>query len=325
VTVHLISGDAAAGGYRRGDGTGNVIVWREALIAGPLRAEGEPAWLETRARFLATAERDRSMTRQDLAAQEMAIAAALDGDELVLWFARDLFCELGLLRVLATIAAAPARRAQLALVSPADSGTAAFRCFGELPPEEMVPLVAGRRTLGDADLAAAAAAWAAITSDDPTAIDRLLAAPPQGLLGDIAADALAKQRARFPSFVSGLGRTEQAALALVAGGADSLAAVLAGIGDHLPGYGWTDIQLATELAGLAVGTAPLIALTGGSPLDPTSLLGARLAITDSGREVLRATTDRVDACGIDTWLGGVHLTRDYLWRFDESASRLLPS
>ena len=41
--------------------------------------------------------------------------------------------------------------------------------------------------------------------------------------------------------------------------------------------------------------------------------------------MLRAITDRVDACGIDTWIGGVHLTPDSLWRFDETTGRLLPT
>ena len=126
--AHLFSGDAAADAFRAGGGKGEVIVWREALVAGPL--SDDPGWLETRAHFLATASgRDVAGCRQDLAAQELAIAAALEVEELVLWFARDLFCELGLLRVVAGIAAAPQRQATLSLVCPDESGSAGFICF----------------------------------------------------------------------------------------------------------------------------------------------------------------------------------------------------
>jgi hypothetical protein len=322
VIAHLISGDSAAGSYRAGGGGGEVIVWREALIAGPL--SDEPGWLETRAKVLASPERDADLTRQDLAAQELAIAAALDCDELVLWFARDLFCELGLLRVLTTIAGAP-RKATLSLVCPDDSGSAAFQCFGELPPAQIVALADLRRPLVDADLTAAGAAWAALTADDPRELDRFLAVPVDGWVADIARDALAKQRARFPSAVSGLGRTEWVILELLAAGKATLADLVAGFAERLPGYGWTDMQIADEVAALGVGPEPLIAVLGGNVLAPATLYRARMAITPTGHEVLRAVTDRVDACGIDTWIGGVHLTRDSLWRFDESADRLLPT
>ncbi len=338
--VHLFSGDAAADAYRAGGGKGEVIVWREALVAGPL--SDEPGSLESRARYLATASgRDVAGCRQDLAAQELAITSALDVDELVLWFSRDLFCELGLLKVLTDIAGARARKATLSLVCPDDSGTAGFICFGQLPPEQVAALAADRRPLTDADLTAASAGWAALISPDPTAIDRHLANPPRPrrmtpttatpqpipivpLLTTVAQDALAKQRARYPSFLSGLGRTEHAALELIAGGAGSLGEVLAGMGARLPGYGWSDLQLATELAALATGPAPLVEVAPGLPLDPSGFIDARLAITTTGLSVLRATTDRIDAVGIDTWIGAVHLTPDHLWRFDESNARLLP-
>ena len=36
--------------------------------------------------------------------------------------------------------------------------------------------------------------------------------------------------------------------------------------------------------------------------------------TPTGREVAAGRADRIALCGIDRWLGGVHLTADRPWR-----------
>jgi hypothetical protein len=42
-----------------------------------------------------------------------------------------------------------------------------------------------------------------------------------------------------------------------------------------------------------------------------------LTITDDGRRVLAGDADRVSLCGIDRWLGGVHVTgTGPVWRWD---------
>ena len=83
-----------------------ALVWREALIAGPLGAPpGSARWLEERATFLAGyAGVAPEVCHRRLVRQQHELAAAMDADEVVLWFARDLFCELSLLYVLTTIA-----------------------------------------------------------------------------------------------------------------------------------------------------------------------------------------------------------------------------
>jgi hypothetical protein len=45
--------------------------------------------------------------------------------------------------------------------------------------------------------------------------------------------------------------------------------------------------------------------------------------TDAGREALAGRRDRV-ACGLDKWLGGVHLkSGSNVWRWDESRRRIV--
>jgi hypothetical protein len=65
------------------------------------------------------------------------------------------------------------------------------------------------------------------------------------------------------------------------------------------------------LDGLAASTPALIAMKGVASISPF------------GREVFDGNTDRVAACGIDRWLGGVHLSgRGPLWRWDATTRRV---
>ena len=49
-------------------------------------------------------------------------------------------------------------------------------------------------------------------------------------------------------------------------------------------------------------------------------------ITDAGRRMLAAAQDRVVTCGIDRWMGGVHLEGHAVpWRWDDEAQSVVRS
>jgi hypothetical protein len=53
------------------------------------------------------------------------------------------------------------------------------------------------------------------------------------------------------------------------------------------------------------------------PWNPTALERA-VELTDEGRRAVEGRLDRVAHCGIDRWLGGVHLRgHGPVWRWDE--------
>ena len=306
-TVHVLSGDAAATRWREAGGTGATVVWREALVAGPIGAPpASPRWLDERAAFLAAyAGVAPEACRRDLERQQLELTAALDADEVVLWFARDLFCELALAYVLHVIGAHARRPRRLSLVHPAESGTRAFPCFGALEPAAVHGLLAGRRDVADDDLSAARAAWEALAAPSPERLDALAAGP-----GPFAS-ALRKQRARFPVLGDGLGVTERAALRALGDAPVPIAAVLAPVGAALPEYGWTDVQVESELAALASGATPLVVRT----IDG-------FAITAGGRAVLAGAADRVALCPPDSWIGGVRVA-SRPWRRNPRGGRLV--
>jgi hypothetical protein len=80
-------------------------------------------------------------------------------------------------------------------------------------------------------------------------------------------------------------------------------------------YHTTDGALASLAEDLSRTSPPLLTLDRSEGSD---LRGA-VRITDSGKSVLTGRQDRVTACGIDRWLGGVHLqSGDRIWRWDDT-------
>jgi hypothetical protein len=61
-----------------------------------------------------------------------------------------------------------------------------------------------------------------------------------------------------------------------------------------------------------------------STVEDGRVLRRRVTLTDPGRSVLSGELDRVTTCGIDKWLGGVHLHNGVrLWRWEETLRRIV--
>jgi len=74
------------------------------------------------------------------------------------------------------------------------------------------------------------------------------------------------------------------------------------------------------------GRTPLVTIENGQSLlealDSARLRDMKLALTSEGTAALKGEADFVAINGIDEWLGGVHLSADHLWRWDEVNRRL---
>src|SRR5262249_36280074 len=104
------------------------------------------------------------------------------------------------------------------------------------------------------------------------------------------------------------------------GGPIALAAAFPRMYDDEHTYYITDSSL-TELADTLARTSPPL-LTATPTEADGRLLQATVELTEAGREVLAGRRDRV-ACGIDRWLGGVHLQQDNIWRWDDERGRVI--
>jgi len=285
--VHLISGDSAAECYRLGGGAGEVRVWREALVAGPMVHPGQPDWAERRAKFLQNwSARKADEIRRELTEQLEAVVGSESA--VTLWFGRDLFCLASLMFIGAALDDVDSQ-VDVKLVLPDETGTKQRPCIGSYQPDQLVALSATARPLLRREREAAALGWQAICSDDVNALDRA-----HNQVADVpwVARALDLQRRRRPSARDGLSELQRSALQLIDGGTNKFGELLAAFSDANADFGWTDLLLYQELRSLAEIDQPLITMSVHTMRDSSP------SMTDRGRDVLAGKVAPVDGNGL---------------------------
>lgn len=288
--LHVTNGDIAAAVVRATGIPGTVIAWRDILHDGPTPAGRTlEAMSDVRARFLsASGQGTFERIRRDFNARDDALRGAR---HVVLWFEHDLYDQLQLLQILATLAEQPETAAELINID-AFPGVEPFHGLGQLAPAQMATLWPARRRVTPAQLALGARAWQAFCAADPLPLRALLEAPTAEL--PFLRAALQRHLEEFPSPPDGLGRTERQILRAVAAGharfeeifrANQAAEEAPFMGDH---------ALRRRLDALTNAPQPL-------------LTPEPIALTATGRRVLAGELDCRALNGTDRWLGGVHL------------------
>lgn len=295
---------------------GTTSLWADPLHDGPVPGGlTDDELVEVRARHFGSG----GDPVNDLRRWRSAIAAADTYDELVLWYEHDLFDQLNLVQVLPWIRERLPSGAVVSLICIGSfPGRPAFKGLGELSPADLAPLFADRERVRHAQYALAARAWDAFRADSPERLDDLRRSDTSDL--PFLGAAITRFLEDYPWTRDGLSRTERQLLSLASHGPIALSAVLPRMTGEGDAYHVTDLALVDLADGLA-GTSP--ALVTLSPAASAAPLDRQVALTDVGREVLAGQADRVRRCGIDRWLGGVHVQgRSRVWRWDDAAQRL---
>ena len=313
--LHVTNGDATVPGLL---GTGlmeTVLPWRDVLHDGPVPDVPEEELRRIRARFLAgegAADAAAELERRD-----RTLAEHRDG-EYVLWFEADLYDQLQLAQILATLHAlgVPAEHVTLICIGE-HVGSAHFGGLGELSSEQLARLPETAATvLTPAALAHGSRAWAALRAPDPAGL-RAIAATPSAELRFLA-EAFDRLGREYPSTRDGLALTERRILAAVAEGAPDAgtAFVRAAARETRPFLG--DTSCFDRITRLAGAPEPLLVA------EPPITRHSRLSLTATGRHVLAGEADHVAVNGVDHWIGGVHLQgRAVPWRWDDGTEAVV--
>jgi len=326
--LHVTNGESAGNTLRRTALGGAVLPWQDVLHEGPVPALPRSELLRMRAGFLADCGwGSRQALLASLERRDHQLLEALRGGlRVVLWFEHDLYDQLQLLDALAL--AQPEEAAPELIVVGSFPGRPSFHGLGELTAGELETLWPSRRPADPAALDAAAAAWSAFRSPEPTALAGWATRETPEL--PFLAPALRRLLDELPAPGDGLSGTERRALTAIAGGARTppAAFVAAQRLEEAPFLG--DTWFHRSLAALGQGTGRLVETDDGDPLPPPPPLGdnqlfARLPLrlTARGERVLRGEADRVELLGIDRWIGGTHVTPDDDWRWDPTARKLV--
>ncbi len=143
------------------------------------------------------------------------------------------------------------------------------------------------------------------------------------------AAALTRHLEQFPSVRNGLSRSEHQILEIVDAGTATLKHVFREAAGKEEAEFLGDAVFAHYVEVLSDVLQPLVLFEDGSTIhaptgpDPEpSFWNSSLILTDAGRAVLRGKDDYVRLNGIDKWLGGVQLTAECFWRWDETSGTL---
>ena len=326
--LHVHGGSVVLDRLRAAGVPGAFLEWCDVVCQGPTPAAvtGDE-WRDVRARFLDDAYGRSGPGAYDrLVAQDAALARGLaEHEEVVLWFSADWFCQAILVCLLARLDAGTAGRggrAALSLVSLGEHpGVAERSCvLAFLSADQLhgqlrarVPVTAGHTRL-------ARRAWDALCAPSPAAIVDLLREPMTHL--PFAREGLARHLRELPTTGTGLSLTERHVLEAVAERPRSVMDLFPSVAGREERQWITDTMFVDVLRRLAAGSVPLVTLDPPDALRPPTADGLRhtqVAITEPGRDVLAGRSDWIALAGIDRWVGGVHLTGERVWRWDEAA------
>lgn len=308
-------------------------IWADPLYEGPVPAGlSDAELLAVRGRYLAGPDESEEAPRadpdpardpvNDLHEWRAAIERRQSYDELVLWFEHDLFDQLNLIQLLTWIRDRLPSTTRVSLICIGSfPGRPDFKGLGELRSDELSSLLEARQPVTEAQYELAERAWRAFRAPSPEALDVLRQEDTSAL--PYLSAALGRFLEEFPWTRDGLSRTERRLLALADGDGIALSAAFPRMHDGERAYYVTDDSLSAMAAALSRTTPALLTLRVSSGSTASALPG-RVTLTSAGRSVLSGTLDRIAACGIERWLGGVHLTSGArLWRWDPTRQRVV--
>ena len=320
--IHLHCGEHSAGTLRASGVPGQVLLWMDLLMEGPVPVEDEgESWLAARAGSL-VASTGGGLTldvcRKHLLKQDADLRAVPADTEVVLWFDACLYDQLILIRVLDALRRWGRTEGVSLICIGEHAEIPRFKGLGELDARQMASLFPRRQVVTAQAFADAADAWRAVRAATPGALQvmakRHLALPfvPQALL---------RLLSEYPSTRNGLGQLEQSVLAAAMAGASDPLAVFKAASDSEPRPYFGDTLVWATVNRLAAGPSPLLALLGPGPLPqwdaPRDLSAWRIELTDAGVQVGTGAADALPLRGVDRWIGGVHLVwPGSIWRWN---------
>jgi hypothetical protein len=317
-TLHIRCGSDIRGELEAARFGGDFLSVWDPFPVGPVT--DAPDWIAQRARFHADTgtvpDVDYEAFLAELTDADRRLAASAQTYErVVVWTEHDSHDQLSLIRCLAHYARSrPPRVLELISVNHFP-GSRRFIGLGQLPPEAMW-LLWNRREVIDAErLSVGAAAWAALTSEDPRALAAIARTRTPALphLGP----AVHRHLQELPSSVNGLSLTQSLLLQILSrkpATVDDMWRISQGELEALPFLGDT---MFLHILGQMGRAHP--AVYERSVFDPDRPFSDRLAITQTGREVLHGATDWLSLHPAVRWLGGVRIDPSTPnWRWDEA-------
>ena len=292
---------------------GDVVYWMDVLHEGPVPGALTLQQLsEVRAQFIAgLGWGPEEEVRAGFQQRDLDLGRYHEHEEVVLWFEHDLFDQLQLLQILDWFSLRDLSRTKLSVICIGDfPGIGRFTGLGQLQPDQLLSLFAGRRPVTRDQMRLAVEGWMAFCSDNPVDIELLMERGVSAL--PYLKGALVRHVQQFPSSINGLSRSEQQILSLVSSGIETFTELFQAEQAMEERVFMGDTVFRMVLERMCGGPSPWVEKD-----------AERFLITPAGYEVQGGNKDAVALNGIDRWLGGVHLCgAEAEWRWDDRTRRL---
>lgn len=160
--LNVLSGDSLLAPFRRSGVEGEIAVFRECLVDGPLAAPDPEAFFLQRSRYLSSDD-DGGFYEAAVRPEIEKILNHKEGEEIFLWFEHELFCQVNLWFILSNLV----DRSDLWIVSPPSApDDDRFAGWAHLGPDELRDSFENRSRVSEADRRLGYELWQAFSERD---------------------------------------------------------------------------------------------------------------------------------------------------------------
>ncbi len=323
--LHIVNGDSIGEKLKESGIEGDILVWREVYTAGPVFLDmAEMHSRKARAAFM---EQAFGVPGKEYVAmceaQEKALRAAVQHDEIILWFEHDLFDQTMLSQLLHSLSCLDLDETKLNLLN-IDSFPEIpnFRGLGQLSAEQLLALEGSWYPLNREELMLGREIWERYAS--PELSDHIPLCRRDWPKLPFMRQAMQAHLSRMPSVRTGLGTIEQTTLEAVADGIRNPIELFQHVGSRLPLLGLGDLEFWHRLKLMTNLPSPILRMVGAAeyPTYQRASPGFRssdFALTELGRQALAGQWDGTSIHPTDIWLGGFHFGNGTRWRWNTSS------
>lgn len=162
---HVLPGDSQVEEFRKTALDGELVVFREALITGPIDAVDVNDFWDRRARFILAEYGEDVIDYHEKVADEIIQLADIgDGDEVNLWFEYELFCSVNMWFCLDQLTGSSAEIYRVAPINPTPDDV--WKGFGEHNADDLMTCFESRTAFTDRDLETGSLLWKAYKDRD---------------------------------------------------------------------------------------------------------------------------------------------------------------
>jgi hypothetical protein len=238
--IALLNGDCLAEQLKDAELLVERIVFREALVVGPVGGATWEEFWETRIEFLTKQYGATALEVQEKTVAELEkIRSLADGVELSLWFEDDLFCQVNLWFILSLLADKPTLRV-FRVFPPEAPSENRWRGFADASPEELEQAYRTKVLFSNQDMGLGKSLWEAYRKHDWDAL-KILSRHPSSCFSNLE-EVCQAQLDRFPTHQS-LGRPEQLIQEILASGIIDFPSLFAEFSRRAGIYGFGDLQV----------------------------------------------------------------------------------